>query len=95
MIHKVTGALEAFKSGAMEEGACLHPLRASVVPTVTIKDAEDPAWGCGADLVIRLHAPLLTSLRDSCPWWPLFSPEVGDLDAQASERVGLQLRREG
>lgn len=92
MIHKVTGALEAFKSGAMEEGACLHPLRASVVPTGTIKDAEDPAWGCGADLVIRLHAPLLTSLRNSCP---LFSPEVGELDAQASERVGLQLRREG
>lgn len=86
---KVTDALEAFKSSAMEGGACLHPLRAS------IKDPEDPAWGCGADLVIRLHAPLLTSLRDSCPEWPLFSPEVGEVDAQASERVGLQPRREG
>lgn len=92
---KVTDALEAFKSSAMEGGACFHPLRASVVPTGTIKDPEDPAWGCGADLVIWLHAPLLTSLRDSCPEWPLFSPEVGEVDAQASERVGLQPRREG
>ncbi|OWK03080.1 hypothetical protein Celaphus_00007945 [Cervus elaphus hippelaphus] len=50
LVIKVTDALEAFKSSAMEGGACLHPLRASVVPTDTIKDPEDPAWGCGADL---------------------------------------------
>ena len=83
MIHKVS---MLWRPLGLEEGACLHPLSASVVPTGTIKDTADPAWGSGADLVIRVHAPLLTSLRDSCPRWPLFSPEVGEVDAQPSER---------